>query len=319
MAEIVALGELLIDFTPCGRGSDGQQQYEANPGGAPCNMLAAAEQLGHNTAFIGKVGTDNFGIYLKGILEGIGIDTSGLVMSDEYFTTLAFVSLDKNGDRSFSFARKYSADIMLASDEVPEKLIADSRIFHCGTLSLTNPSCKDATLKALKTAKENNICISVDPNLREPLWDDRGSAKAAIRTVLSYADVAKLSDYEMEYLYGFSSIPENIDAFLKEFAPKILFVTCGRDGAYLVTNGMRIHSPCYDVETIDTTGAGDCFCGAALSYLLEYQLDFDALDDEKCRHILQFANAAASLATTKRGGIPAMPNREDVLRLLSTC
>lgn len=316
MFDIVSLGELLIDFAPCGLSEQGSYLFEANAGGAPCNVLACMAKLSRSTAFIGKVGTDTFGQFLKNTIESLHIDTTGLILTPDYFTTLAFVTLDSEGNRNFSFSRNNSADVMLTPDDVNDDLIKSTKIFHCGTLSLTHPECRAATIKALETARKNNILISVDPNLREPLWKNADDAKEAIRLVLGFADIIKISDYEIEFLYGEKDIIKGAKKLYQEFTPKILFATCGKDGAYLLKDDILLYHPCFDVKTIDTTGAGDCFCGAALSRLVDYDLKIETLDEAKCMELLRFANAAASLATTKRGAIPAMPSEKEILQLL---
>lgn len=316
--DIVSLGEVLIDFTPYKIENQNKRLFEANPGGAPCNVLAAMSKLGKSTAFIGKVGADAFGFQLKETMESLHIDTSGLIVTSDYFTTLAFVTLDENGNRNFAFSRKNSADIMLTSDEVDESQVRSAQIFHCGTLSLTHPDCRAATMKALYAARNAGIPISVDPNLREPLWNNAEDAKKAIRLVLEYADIIKISDYEIEFLYGEADVVKGSKRLCREFSPKVLFATCGKDGAYLFKEDIVLHCPCFSsVKTIDTTGAGDSFCGTALSKLLDYGLDFDALDREKCADLLCYASAAASLTTAKRGAIPAMPSKEEIEALIT--
>lgn len=318
MKDIIALGELLIDFTPRGVSEQGSYVFESNPGGAPPNVLAAMQKLGKSTAFIGKVGTDTFGIFLKDTLDKLGIGTEGLILTDDYFTTLAFVTLDADGNRSFAFSRKASADVMLTEDEVDEAMIRDAKIFHCGTLSLTHESSKKATLKALKCAKAAGVCVSVDPNLRLALWDSEDAAKDAIRLALSYADIMKISDYEIEFLYGTTDIKEGIRRLQEEFDAKIIFATCGKDGAYMAAGDLLLHHPCFnEVKTVDTTGAGDCFCGTALSKLLDYGMNLDTPDEATCMDILRYANAAASLATTCYGAIPAMPDDAQIQALIN--
>ena len=317
MFDIVALGELLIDFTPRGLSDQGSYIFEANSGGAPCNVLAAVRKLGKSAAFIGKVGADMFGRFLKETIDKLGIDSSGLLLSDTYFTTLAFVKLDDQGNREFSFSRNNSADVMLRPEEVNPDQIRDACIFHCGTLSLTHPDSRAALLKGLDLAREHGVLISVDPNLREPLWKDLEEAKAAIRLALSYADIIKISDYELEFLYKEADVVKAAKMLQAEFASKILFATCGKEGAYLLKDDILVHHPCFNsVKTIDTTGAGDSFCGAALSCLLDRELDFDGLDETACRELLRYASAAASLATAKRGAIPAMPTPNEIEALL---
>ena len=317
MFDTVSLGELLIDFTPRGLSEQGSYVFEANSGGAPCNVLAAMTQLGKSTAFIGKVGDDTFGHFLCSTLKRLNINTDSLYFSKDSFTTLAFVTIDETGNREFSFNRNKSADVMLAPEEVNSELIKKSRIFHCGTLSLTDSPSREATLRALDIAKENGVLISVDPNLREPLWKNLDDARRSIKLVLGYADIIKISDYELEFLYGIKDIKQSARMLWNEYKPKILFVTCGRDDAYLLKDDIFLHHPCFDVKTIDTTGAGDCFCGAALSCMLNKQLNFAGLDVQACSYILKFASAAASLATTKRGAIASMPDTEDIMKLMN--
>lgn len=309
--EIIALGELLIDFT--GRG---ERQFEANPGGAPANVLAAAARLGRKTAMVGKVGTDMFGDLLVDTLRSYGVDVSHVYRTDDAFTTLAFVALDETGNRQFSFSRKHSADLQLTADEAIFPELETAKIFHCGTLSLTVEPSRSATLRAMQAAKDAGVWVSVDPNLREPLWRTADAARDAIRTVCAQADILKISDYEAEFLYGTTDPAEGLRRVCAEFAPKLAFLTCGADGAYLAQGETLLHEPCVPVHTIDTTGAGDSFVGAALSFLLDHRLTPGALTEADCRALLRFASAAASLTTTRRGGIPAMPTRAEVAALL---
>lgn len=318
MFDIVALGELLIDFTSRGNSENGSLIFEANPGGAPCNVLSVMTKLGKKTAFIGKVGNDAFGSLLKETLEKLKIDTAQLKITDEHFTTLAFVTLDDDGNRSFSFSRKNSADVMLSPDDIDEKTIKNSKIFHCGTLSLTNSISKDATIKALDIARRENVIISVDPNLRMPLWNTTNDAKNAMDTVLRYADIIKISDYEVEFLLGETDMKNGARMMFEKYSPKVVFVTCGKNGAYMTCGGEVFHYPCYsDVKTVDTTGEGDCFMGSALSELLDYGIDFENLSEDCCIDILRYANAAASLATTKYGSLMIMPNNDEIEGLIN--
>lgn len=311
MTDVTALGEILIDFTP-----KGKMLFEANAGGAPCNVLAALSKLSKSTAFIGKIGCDTFGGFLKQTLENYGINTDGLKETEDYFTTLAFVSLDENGNRDFAFSRKFSADIMLKKDDVDENIILNSKIFHCGTLSMTEDCSRKAQLFALDTAKSRNIAISVDPNLRLPLWKNESDAKKAMDTVFSYADIIKISDYEIEFLCGEKDVLLGAEKIFKQYSPKILFATCGENGAYLIKDDIMLHHPCFDVKTLDTTGAGDCFLGAALAKILDYNLDFGSIQYKQCKDILQFASAAAGLATEKYGAMASMPTLEEILSLI---
>ncbi|MBE7054031.1 MAG: carbohydrate kinase [Ruminococcaceae bacterium] len=317
MYDIVSLGELLIDFTPQGLSEKGNFMFEANPGGAPCNVLAQMAKLGLKTAFIGKVGKDTFGLFLKDTIEKIGIDTKGLKLTDDAFTTLAFVTLDKDGNRSFAFSRNNSADVCLTEDEVDENLIKNAKIFHIGTLSLTHPSVKKATVKALKIAKENGVLISVDPNLRLPLWKSEDDAKEAIDLALSYADIIKISDYEIEFLTGEKDVKEGSKILYKKYNPCIMFATCGKDGAYVLKDDTVLHHPCYDcVKTVDTTGAGDSFCGASLKKLVDFNLDFSSLTTKNLEEIIKYASGAASLTTTKYGAISVMPSEDEIISLI---
>ena len=318
MFDIISLGELLIDFTPRGTSERGNFLFEASPGGAPCNVLAAAAALGKKTAFIGKVGNDTFGNFLEGTVTSLGIDSSSLYKTDDAFTTLAFVTLDSEGNRSFAFARNKSADTLLCPGEVSEELIKNTKIFHVGTLSLTDEPAAAATVYALETARANNVTVSADPNLREPLWKSLDDAKKAIRKVLSYADIIKISDYELEFLYGTSDTKAGARMCFEEFSPKILFATCGKDGAFVLTPDCTLHHPCYlKVKTVDTTGAGDSFCGSALSALIDEGLDFENLTGEKLFNIIQYASAAASITTSRYGAISVMPSDAEIRELIS--
>lgn len=310
MTDVTALGEILIDFTP-----KGKMLFEANAGGAPCNVLAALSRLSKSTAFIGKVGADMFGNFLKNTIEEYGIDTTGLTTTEDYFTTLAFVSLDENGNRDFAFSRKFSADIMLKKADVDENIILNSRIFHCGTLSMTEEASRKAQIFALDTAKSRGVVISVDPNLRMPLWKSEADAKNAMDTVFSYADIIKISDYEISFLCGNKDVLTGADELFKKYRPKILFATCGENGAYLIKDDIILHHPCFDVNTVDTTGAGDCFLGAALARILDYNLDFGTIQYKQCKDILRYASAAASLATEKYGAMASMPNNDEINKL----
>ena len=317
MFDIVSLGELLIDFTPRGTSERGNYLFEANPGGAPCNVLAAAAALGKSTAFIGKVGNDTFGHFLASTISSLGINADSLYKTDSAFTTLAFVTLDDAGNRNFAFSRNKSADTMLEPCEVLPERIQNARILHVGTISLTDEPSRSATLKALEIAKNSDVIISTDPNLREPLWKSLDDAKKAMRTVLSYADIIKISDYELEFLYGIVDVSKAARLCFEEFSPKLLFATCGIHGAYVLTATRTIHHPCYlKVKTVDTTGAGDSFCGAALSSLIDLGLALEDLTDESLFEVIRFASAAASITTTRYGAISVMPHREEVEQLI---
>ena len=311
--DVTALGELLIDFTENGKSSQGNPLFEANPGGAPCNVLALLAKLGHKTAFIGKVGKDFFGTQLKDAIEEVGICADYLCMDEEVHTTLALVHTFPDGDRDFSFYRNPGADMMLTEEEVPEDLITGSRIFHFGTLSMTHEGVRTATKKALDIAKENHIMISFDPNLRPPLWNSLEDAKEQVLYGLGYCDVLKISDNEIEWLTGEEDYTNGV-SWIKERFPdiKLILVSMGKEGSRAYYGDMMVEvAACINEKTIETTGAGDTFCGCVLHYLLEHGLE--GLTEENLKGMLRFANSAASLITTKKGALRVMPEREEIL------
>lgn len=310
--DVVALGELLIDFTENGLSEQGNPLLEANPGGAPCNVLSMLQKLGDKTAFIGKVGNDGFGHLLTKAVQEQGIDTTGLVYDNDVHTTLALVLKKENGDRDFAFYRNPGADMNLKEEEVNESLIASSSIFHFGTLSLTDESVKKATQKALKVAKENGLTITFDPNLREPLWRSLEEAHEQVAWGLQQADVVKISDNEITWFTGMDNYDEGI-AFLQKEYPnlKLICLSMGGDGSKAVYRDVHVAYPAFLQEaTIETTGAGDTFCACMIHTVLENGIDH--LDEEKLKEMLKFANAAASLVTTKKGALRVMPTKEEV-------
>lgn len=310
--DVVALGELLIDFTENGLSEQGNPLLEANPGGAPCNVLSMLQKLGDKTAFIGKVGNDGFGHLLTKAVQEQGIDTTGLVYDNDVHTTLALVLKKENGDRDFAFYRNPGADMNLKEKEVNESLIASSSIFHFGTLSLTDESVKKATQKAVKVAKENGLTITFDPNLREPLWRSLEEAHEQVAWGLQQADVVKISDNEITWFTGMDNYDEGI-AFLQKEYPnlKLICLSMGGDGSKAVYCDIHVEYPAFLQEaTIETTGAGDTFCACMIHTVLENGIDH--LDEEKLKEMLKFANAAASLVTTKKGALRVMPTKEEV-------
>lgn len=314
--DVTALGELLIDFTENGFSGQGNPMLEANPGGAPCNVLAMLNRLGKKTAFIGKVGNDSFGKMLKKTIEESGTDSSGLVFDDEVHTTLAFVHTLPDGDREFSFYRNPGADMMLTKEEVPEEIIRESRIFHFGTLSSTQPKVREATRYAIETAKENGLVISFDPNLREPLWGSLDEAKEEISYGLSKCDILKISDNEVEFMTGTTDYDEGVKT-LKAAYPsiKLILVTLGKEGSRAYYKGRKVEAaPFLQENTIETTGAGDTFGGCALNYILEHGLE--NLSDDDLRSLLTFANAGASLITTRKGALKVMPTKNEIMELI---
>ena len=315
--DVVALGELLVDFTQNGLSGQGNLLFEANPGGAPANVLAMLRKLGKRCAFLGKVGKDSFGDMLERTVEEAGIDVRALKRDKEIPTTLAVVHTFPNGDRDFSFYRKPGADIMLRPEELDEELLRETRIFHFGTLSLTDEPCKSATVRAYEIAKEAGALISFDPNLRPPLWPDEESARAAIEWGLSRCDILKIADNEIEFMTGETDFDKGA-AILKARFPQIrlLNVTAGGDGSHSFYGGRHVFVPaCKLGGVIETTGAGDTFCGSVLNFVLENGLD--GLTDAQLEAMLRFANTAAYIVTTKKGAIRAMPERAQVEELIA--
>ncbi len=310
--DVTALGELLIDFTENGSSSQGNPLLEANPGGAPCNVLAMLEQLGKKTAFIGKVGKDMFGTQLKNAVEEVGIDTRNLVMDETVHTTLAFVHTYPDGDRDFSFYRDPGADMMLTKEEVQEDLIRDSRIFHFGTLSSTHKGVREATRHAIEVAKAAGCIITFDPNLRPPLWKSLEDARAEIEYGMTKCDVLKISDNEVEFLFGTTDYDKGAALIRDKYNIPLVLITMGKEGSRAYYKELRAESaPFLQENTIETTGAGDTFCASTLNYVLEHGLD--SLTEENLMELLTFANAAASLITTRKGALRVMPTRQEVL------
>ena len=313
--DVVALGELLIDFTQNGISEQGNPLFEANPGGAPCNVLSIVSKLGHKTAFIGKVGNDSFGKQLKDVLEEVGIDASYLYMDKEVHTTLALVHTFADGDRDFAFYRNPGADMMLTEEEIPEELIRDSKIFHFGTLSMTHEGVRAATKKALDIAKKSGCIISFDPNLRPPLWDSLELAKEQVLYGLKFCDVLKISDNEIQWLTGEEDYTAGVNWILDRFQIPLILVSMGREGSRAYYKGNMVEArPFLQKNTIETTGAGDTFGGCVLHYILQHGLE--DLTEENLAEMLRFANAAAALITTRKGALRVMPSEEEVEKIL---
>ena len=316
MFDVTALGELLIDFTENGTSSQGNPLLEANPGGAPCNVLAMLERLGKKTAFIGKVGKDMFGNQLKAAVEEVGIDTRNVIMDEEVHTTLAFVQTYPDGDRDFSFYRNPGADMMLTKDEVSEELIQSSRIFHFGTLSSTHEGVREATRHAIEVAKAAGCIITFDPNLRPPLWKSLEDARAEIEYGMTKCDVLKISDNEVEFLFGTTDYDKGAALIRGKYNIPLVLITMGKDGSRAYYKDLRVEAaPFLQENTIETTGAGDTFCASALNYVLEHGLE--NLTEENLMEMLTFANAAASLITTRKGALRVMPTRQEVLDFIA--
>ena len=309
--DVTALGELLIDFTDNGKSAQGNTLFEANPGGAPCNVLAMLNKCGHPTAFVGKVGKDIFGLKLKATLEEVGIDTSNLIVDENARTTLAFVQTFEDGDRDFSFFRNPGADMMLTADEVNEELIRESRIFHFGTFSMTHDGVREVTKRAIAVAKESGAVISFDPNLRPPLWKSLEDARVQVAYGLGQCDVLKISDNEIQWFTGEEDFDAGIARLREQYQIPLILLSMGRDGSRAYYKDLKVDAaPFLQESTIETTGAGDTFGGSCLHYILKYGLD--KLDEEKLKEMLTFANAAASIVTTRKGALRVMPEVEEV-------
>ena len=310
--DVTALGELLIDFTENGLSGQGNLLFEANPGGAPCNVLAMLKKLGRSCAFVGKVGEDMFGHLLRDVAEEADICMDYLIFDKDVRTTLAFVKTFPNGDRGFSFYRNPGADMMITEEELPLEAITNSRIFHFGTLSMTHEGVRKATYKAIDTAKQSGALISFDPNLRPPLWNSLEEAKAQIEYGLAHCDIPKIADNELEFMTSETDLDKGT-AILREKYPNIrLFnVTAGAEGSCSYYEDKRVFVPaCKLGGVIETTGAGDTFCACVLNYVLEHGLDGLTLND--LTEMLHFANTAAYLVTTKKGAIRSMPEYEQI-------
>ena len=312
--DIVALGELLIDFTMNGQSEQGNNMFEACPGGAPCNVLALLNKMGKKTAFIGKVGKDQFGALLRDTITEAGIDASNLMVDENVNTTLAFVHTFPDGDREFSFYRNPGADMMLTADEVNPEVVKDTKVFHFGTLSMTHEGVREATKKAVETAKANGCLVSFDPNLRPPLWSSLDLAKEQMEYGFGKCDILKISDNEIQFVSGKEDYDEGIAYLQETYNIPLILLTMGKDGSRAYYKDMRVERPGFSVKAIETTGAGDTFCGSSLNYLVDH--DFENLTEEQLGEMLTFANAAAALVTTKKGAIKAMPVKEEVLELI---
>ena len=317
MIDVVALGELLIDFATQSTDESGYPTMAAHPGGAPANFLAALTKFGAKTALLGKVGADTFGNLLIGTLKDAGIETRGLIRTEDTFTTLAFVTFDAHGDREFAFARKPGADTCMTFEELDLSLIDEAKIFHFGTLSLTDEPARTATYKAVAYAKERGKLITYDPNLRKPLWRDMDTCKEQLLWGLSQADVVKISDEEVEFLFGLG-VEDGAAHILANFGVKLVFVTCGADGCYFSNGAASGKVPSLTgIKVVDTTGAGDIFGGSAVWKLLQTGKAPETLTEAELREVVTFACTSAGLSTTKSGGISSVPEYSEILHVMN--
>lgn len=313
--DVTALGELLIDFTENGKSSQGNPLFEANPGGAPCNVLAMLAKLGHKTAFIGKVGNDFFGEQLRTAIKEAGIDDTGLCTDEKIHTTLAMVHTYPDGDRDFSFYRNPGADMMLNKAEIREDILKDTKIFHFGTLSMTHEGVREATKAAIHIAEEAGAVISFDPNLRPPLWESLDEAREQVLYSLGHCQILKISDNEIQWLTGEEDYTAGVNWILERYQIPLILVSMGKEGSRAYYNEMMVEvKPFLQENTIETTGAGDTFCGCVLHYVCEHGIN--GLKEENLAEMLTFANAAASIITTRKGALRVMPEEKEIKLLI---
>ncbi len=314
--DVVALGELLIDFTENGLSGQGNPMMEANPGGAPCNVLAMLTKLGHNCRFIGKVGDDYLGNMLDERVSGLGIDTDYLYHDKDVHTTLAFVHTFEDGDRDFSFYRNPGADMMLVADEVVEEAFEGAEIFHFGTLSMTHEGVRAATKKAVDFAKKAGAVISFDPNIREPLWKDMEELRAQIEYGLGVCQVLKISDNEITWLTGEEDFTAGVNKICESYDIPLILVSMGKTGSRAYYGDMMVEVPAFIQDhTIETTGAGDTFDACVLDYVSRNGLK--GLTEDQLKEMLTFANAGASIITTRKGALSVMPEKAEIESLIS--
>ena len=316
--DVIALGELLIDFTENGISGQGNPMFEANPGGAPCNVLAMLNKLGKKTSFLGVVGKDQFGTALRASLDELGIDTSHLYEDEEVHTTLAFVHTFEDGDRDFAFYRNPGADMMLCEEQIEEEYIKSAQAIHYGTLSMTHEGVRKATYKAIEIARKNGLLISFDPNLSPPLWKTLDEAKEQISYGLSKCDLLKISEEELEFMTGTKDVKEGAHILLEKYHNiKLMNVTMGKEGSIAFHEGKEVfQAPFLQEKTIETTGAGDTFGACALNYVLENGIE--GLSEAQLQEMLCFANGASSLITTKKGALRVMPEKEEVEEFIAS-
>lgn len=319
MYDFISIGEMLIDFTPVHSKEASGIIFEQNPGGAPANVACALSKLGRRTSFIGKVGNDQFGKFCKNALEACNVDASNLVLSDKHATTLAFVHLSSSGNRDFSFYRKNLADVNLEMSDILPDLLKQTKIFHFGSVSMTDEPSRTTTLECVRLAKESGAVISYDPNLRPSLWDSPITAKEIITNALPLADILKVSEEELEFLFGERDCEKAAYMVLDKFNIPFVLVSRAQYGCLAVVNSRTYSAQAYDVATIDTTGAGDCFFAGILHNLLDFGVEIRNLQDEQINYMLEYANAIGSLATTKKGAIPAIPSHEEIVRCMKHC
>lgn len=315
MTDIITLGELLIDFTACGKNENGQLLFAQNPGGAPANVAVAVARLGGKAAFIGKVGDDMHGRFLAETLKENNVNCNSLILDKDFFTTLAFVDVRADGEREFSFARKHGADKMLSPDDVPVEKIRDSKIFHFGSVSLTDEPSRSATLFAAEYAKNNGVTVAYDPNYRASLWESEEAAIKQMQNALKLADLVKISDEETLLLTGENDFAKAAERLI-EIGAKIAVVTLGKDGAYVCTKDGGAQVDGFNVTAVDCTGAGDSFWGAFLLKVAQSGKKPEEITLDELKGFAHFANVAASFCVERNGAIPSLPTIKDIEKRL---
>lgn len=310
MFDFISVGEILIDFAPYGQKEE--RAFQQNPGGAPANVACVLAKLGLKTAFVGKIGDDPFGASCKNALKAVGVCTDYMPVSQQYPTTLAFVCLDENGNREFSFYRDHTADVNLDLADVDKIKDVEAKVFHFGSVSLTAEPARTATLKAVEQAKANGSLISYDPNLRLPLWSSPEAAKKAILDTIGMADILKISEEEAEFLFGSADCEQAAALIFEQHHIPLIIITRGPKGCYALVNGKGYQSYAYDLKTVDTTGAGDSFLAGVLYQWLKLNKPISQLQEQEIEVMFDFANAIGSLVTTKKGAIPAIPSIEQI-------
>lgn len=316
MIDVLSLGELLIDFTPQKDSNKAYPSYTAHPGGAPANVVVALSQLGHHTAMIASVGNDYFGKLLKNTLAEKDVQTD-FIVSTGFPTTLSFVHLENDGERSFSFHRERGADVMLTEDHIKEAFIKSTKMLHVGSISMTENPTRDATRKALQIAKKEEKVITYDPNYRPLLWESEEEARQHILEVIEIADIVKLSLEELTFLTSETSIDEAANEILKTYNVTLLFITAGDEGSYAYhANGNTVYAKGKTVYAIDTTGCGDAFFAGTLAYIIKHKLNITQLTKEQLEAITTYGNMMGAFVATRLGGIPAMPNKAAITQFI---
>lgn len=318
MFDMVSMGEMLIDFTPVQLPGH-NPCYEQQPGGAPANVACALAKFGHKTAFLGKVGKDQFGLFCRTALQSAGVDTGGLLLSKDYPTTLAFVHLDESGDRTFSFYRHGMADVNLHFEEIPHSYLTNTRFFHFGSVSTTEEPSRTATFECVRYAKKAGAIISYDPNLRPPLWESMQLAKETILSALPFADILKISEEEVEFLFGDLPLQTAAMQLCSQYGISLVLISLGAKGCLAAVGNKFYTAPTYDVKTIDTTGCGDSFLAGVLHHLITCKVNPSELSLDQIKSMLSFANAVGSLVSTKKGAIPALPTQEEIETCIRSC